>query len=103
MPAHSSPVLFIALLAVTLAACEPIAPASSPAQAPVILAYEPGLTEIRVRSHPGETLEEVARREGIDPERLRAWNPGAPQGPLPVGTELKAWKVLAGAGTLPAS
>jgi hypothetical protein len=95
--------LVTALLAVTLAACEPTVPASSQVPAPVVLAYEPGLTEMRVRSQPGETLEEVARREGIDPERLRPWNPLAPQGPLPAGTELKAWKVLAGALTPPAS
>lgn len=103
MQITSSVTVLATLLAAALSACNPVATENASSRNAIVLAYEPGLTEVQVRSQTGETLEAVATREGIDPARLRAWNPRAPQGQLPIGTSLKAWKVLPGTTTAPAS
>lgn len=103
MQKTSAVTLLATLFSVALSACNPVATENASSRNAIVLAYEPGLTEVHVRSQTGETLEPVATREGIDPARLRAWNPRAPQALLPTGTSLKAWKVLPGTTTAPAS
>lgn len=103
MQQNAAVVLLATLIAAILSACKPAVTENASGQNTIVLAYEPGLTEVLLRSQPGETLEAVAAREGIDPSRLLAWNPRVPQGVLPTGTKLKAWKVLHGTTKPPAS